>query len=61
MAKLATIASVKNFQLVPGDGDGNSKVVFQLGKVGANTFNLDFAAPFSPFVAFALAVSQFIG
>ena len=57
----ATIASVKNFQLVPGDGDGNSKVVFQLGKVGANTFNLDFAAPFSPFVAFALAVSQFIG
>ena len=57
----ATIASVKNFQLVPGDGDGNSKVVYQLGKVGSDTFNLDFAAPFSPFVAFALAVSQFIG
>lgn len=54
----ATVASVKNCQLVV---DGCKDVVFQLGKIGADKFNLDFAAPFTPLVAFALAVSQFIG
>jgi tubby-related protein 1 len=53
----ATVASVKNFQLVPGINDDT--VVFQLGKVGDHDFNLDFAPPFTPFSAFALAVSQF--
>ena len=53
----ATVASVKNFQLVPGLADDT--VVYQLGKVGDHEFNLDFAPPFTPFSAFALAVSQF--
>ena len=53
----ATVASVKNFQLVPGLSDDT--VVFQLGKIGDHDFNLDFAPPFTPFSAFALAVSQF--
>jgi len=53
----ATVASVKNFQLVPGLADDT--VVYQLGKVGDHEFNLDFAPPFTPFSALALAVSQF--
>lgn len=53
----ATIASVKNCQLVE---DGGKKVALQLGKVDSDRFNLDFTAPFSPLLAFALAVSQFM-
>lgn len=53
----ASIASVKNCQLVV---DGQKKVALQLGKVDSDRFNLDFAAPFSPLLAFALAVSQFM-
>jgi hypothetical protein len=53
----ASIASVKNLQL----NDEKNRLCFQLGKVGLDNFNLDFAEPLTPFVAFALAVSQFIG
>ena len=41
-AARATVASVKNFQLVPGLSDDT--VVFQLGKIGDHDFNLDRAA-----------------
>ncbi|KAJ1449089.1 P-loop containing nucleoside triphosphate hydrolase protein [Pelagophyceae sp. CCMP2097] len=53
------VASVKNFQLVVASGDGNygDDVVLQFCKVGANKFNLDYRAPFTPLTAFALAVS----
>ena len=47
---------MKNFQLVPGLSDDT--VAFQLGKIGDHDFNLDFAPPFTPFSAFALAVSR---
>mmetsp|Transcript_42701 Transcript_42701/g.123430 ORF Transcript_42701/g.123430 Transcript_42701/m.123430 type:complete len:263 (+) Transcript_42701:659-1447(+) len=55
--KRVTEASVKNFQLVhPND----PKVVFlQFGRVGKETFNLDFRHPISPFQAFAMCLSSF--
>ena len=57
----ATVASVKNFQLVPGCGENSTeRVCYQLGKVGQDSFNLDFAAPFTPFTALGLALSQFV-
>eukprot|EP00746_Dinoflagellata_sp_MGD_P082825 gnl/MRDRNA2_/MRDRNA2_32913_c0_seq1.p1 gnl/MRDRNA2_/MRDRNA2_32913_c0~~gnl/MRDRNA2_/MRDRNA2_32913_c0_seq1.p1 ORF type:complete len:363 (+),score=54.58 gnl/MRDRNA2_/MRDRNA2_32913_c0_seq1:40-1128(+) len=52
-----TVASVKNFQLCPlADHD---VVTLQCGKIGRDTFTLDFRHPFSPFQAFALALSAF--
>ena len=54
------IASVKNFQLVVTTANhnfGGGDVVLQFCKVGTNRFNLDYAAPFTPLTAFALAVS----
>ena len=55
------IASVKNFQLNvaadPGRRAGQAAIVLQFAKVSANRFHLDFAAPFTPTTAFALAVS----
>ena len=54
----ATVPSVKNCQLV-SDHDPNG-IALQLGKVATNTFNLDFATPFTPFTAFAIAICQFL-
>jgi len=55
--KRVTEASVKNFQLVHPE---DPKVVFlQFGRVGKETFNLDFRHPISPFQAFAMCLSSF--
>ncbi|KAJ8600185.1 hypothetical protein CTAYLR_001965 [Chrysophaeum taylorii] len=51
------VASVKNFQLVAVGSQGRDDPVLQFCKVSANRFHLDFAPPFSPLGAFALAVS----
>merc|ERR1711939_836292 len=55
------VASVKNFQLQaaadPGRRSKKADIVLQFAKVSANRFHLDFAAPFTPTTAFALAVS----
>jgi len=53
------VASVKNFQLCRVHAKANKKdeTVLQFCKVSANRFNLDFAPPFTPLSAFALAVS----
>ena len=52
-----SLPSVKNFQLVaPG---ATNDVVCQFGKVGEDTFHLDFKRPVTAFQAFALALSQF--
>ena len=52
-----SLPSVKNFQLVaPGAADD---VVCQFGKVGDDTFHLDFKRPVTAFQAFSLALSQF--
>lgn len=56
----AKISSVKNCQIVENNRVATSPVLLQIGKVGADRFNLDFRAPFSPKLAFALAISQFI-
>jgi tubby-related protein 1 len=53
----ATLASVKNMQLVPHDDPNN--LVFQMGKVSDTRFNLDFKAPLSPVQAFAIALTVF--
>lgn len=50
-------ASVKNFQLI--DDRDESKVYLQFGRVTDHSFNMDFQWPFSPFQAFALALSSF--
>lgn len=58
-----TIASVKNFQLVmtmdqnqPGGGE---PVVLQFGKVGEDTFTMDYKQPLSAFQAFAICLTSF--
>ncbi|XP_057782416.1 tubby-like F-box protein 3 [Salvia miltiorrhiza] len=51
-----TVASVKNFQLVAGDGED---VILQFGKVGKDTFTMDYQYPLSAFQAFALCLSSF--
>eukprot|EP00249_Psilotum_nudum_P021209 c28021_g1_i1 orf=432-1700(-) len=64
-----TVASVKNFQLVAAvepestqqgvpqsDAD---KVVLQFGKVGKDTFTMDYRYPLSAFQAFAICLSSF--
>eukprot|EP00962_Isochrysis_galbana_P024071 scaffold7356_cov88-Isochrysis_galbana.AAC.3 len=53
----ATLASVKNVQLVPHDDPAN--LIFQMGKVSDTRFNLDFKAPLSPIQAFAIALTVF--
>jgi len=52
-----TMASVKNFQLV--DADNPELLYLQFGRVGKDTFNLDFQHPLSPFQAFTLCLSCF--
>lgn len=48
--------SVRNFQLVRSDcGDD---MIMQFGRDSADTFNLDFCTPMSPFQAFAIAISK---
>lgn len=61
-----TVASVKNFQLVadlqpsqlasPSEYD---KVLLQFGKVGKDTFTMDYQYPLSAFQAFAVCLSSF--
>lgn len=55
--KRVTEASVKNFQLV--DMTNPDLVYLQFGRVGKETFNLDFRYPLSPFQAFTLCLSCF--
>ncbi|XP_051152062.1 tubby-like F-box protein 7 [Andrographis paniculata] len=59
-----TVASVKNFQLVAaaadqgGKGDGDT-MLLQFGKVGDDTFTMDYRHPLSPFQAFAICLTSF--
>lgn len=50
-------ASKKNFQLLPEGGGG--EVVLLFGKVSKNRFSLDFAPPFAPATALAVALTTF--
>lgn len=52
-----TMASVKNFQMVPNDDQEN--VVLQFGRVAQDMFTMDFAWPLSPLQAFAVTLSSF--
>ncbi len=52
-----TMPSVKNFQLVSPDDKNN--ILCQFGKIGDDTFHLDFKRPITAFQAFAFALSQF--
>ena len=52
-----TVASVKNFQLVPPTNINN--IVCQFGKIGAEHFHLDYKSPLNAIQAFALALCQF--
>ncbi|XP_022931444.1 tubby-like F-box protein 7 isoform X1 [Cucurbita moschata] len=62
-----TVASVKNFQLVasidhsqPGGGKGDEEtVLLQFGKVGDDTFTMDYRQPLSAFQAFAICLTSF--
>ncbi|KAG7957066.1 hypothetical protein I3843_11G155800 [Carya illinoinensis] len=61
-----TVASVKNFQLVAiadqsqlgGKGDEDA-VLLQFGKVGDDTFTMDYRQPLSAFQAFAICLTSF--
>ncbi|CAA0808718.1 Tubby-like F-box protein 7 [Striga hermonthica] len=61
-----TVASVKNFQLVAtvdqsqpnGIGDEDT-VRLQFGKVGDDTFTMDYSEPLSAFLAFAICLTSF--
>ncbi|KAG6502847.1 tubby-like F-box protein 1 [Zingiber officinale] len=61
-----TVASVKNFQLVAtedasqpsGIGDEET-VLLQFGKVGDDTFTMDYRQPLSAFQAFAICLTSF--
>lgn len=50
-------ASVKNFQLI--DDKDENKIYLQFGRVGDQMFNLDFQWPFSPLLAFSIALTSF--
>ncbi|KAE9458031.1 hypothetical protein C3L33_10059, partial [Rhododendron williamsianum] len=61
-----TVASVKNFQLVatldqsqPGGKGDEETVLLQFGKVGDDTFTMDFRQPLSAFQAFAICLTSF--
>ncbi|CAO2833323.1 unnamed protein product [Amaranthus hypochondriacus] len=61
-----TFASVKNFQLIATvdqsqpDGKGDEEVVLlQFGKVGDDTFTMDYRQPLSAFQAFAICLTSF--
>lgn len=61
-----TVASVKNFQLLlaADQPSGNvssaegKKVILQFGKIGADTFTMDYQYPLSAFQAFAICLSS---
>mmetsp|Transcript_51877 Transcript_51877/g.120665 ORF Transcript_51877/g.120665 Transcript_51877/m.120665 type:complete len:145 (+) Transcript_51877:2-436(+) len=55
--KRVTQASVKNFQLTTSEDPDT--VYLQFGRVGKDTFSMDFRYPFSPFQAFAICLSSF--
>ncbi|KAL6529655.1 Tubby-like F-box protein 7 [Orobanche gracilis] len=61
-----TVASVKNFQMVATidqskpDGKGDEEtVLLQFGKVGDDTFTMDYRQPLSAFQAFAICLTSF--
>ncbi|XP_022717286.1 tubby-like F-box protein 7 [Durio zibethinus] len=61
-----TVASVKNFQLVatmdqsqPGGKGDEERVLLQFGKVGDDTFTMDYRQPLSAFLAFAICLTSF--
>lgn len=61
-----TVASVKNFQLVatvdqsqPGGKGDEETVLLQFGKVGDDTFTMDYREPLSAFQAFAICLTSF--
>ncbi|KAL5564543.1 hypothetical protein UlMin_027707 [Ulmus minor] len=61
-----TVASVKNFQLVatmdqsqPGGKGDEELVLLQFGKVGDDTFTMDYRQPLSAFQAFAICLTSF--
>eukprot|EP00249_Psilotum_nudum_P019681 c27368_g1_i3 orf=474-1727(+) len=60
-----TVASVKNFQLVPAVEPSQrvstdlEKVILQFGKIGKDTFTMDYRFPLSAFQAFAICLSSF--
>ncbi|KAL8129814.1 hypothetical protein V2J09_018969, partial [Rumex salicifolius] len=61
-----TVASVKNFQLVatldesqPGGKGDEETVILQFGKVGDDTFSMDYRQPLSAFHAFAICLTSF--
>mmetsp|Transcript_30530 Transcript_30530/g.58792 ORF Transcript_30530/g.58792 Transcript_30530/m.58792 type:complete len:481 (+) Transcript_30530:314-1756(+) len=58
-----TAPSVKNFQLVTcnANGDAGSRVVLQFGKCGDDSFVLDFCHPLTPFQAFGICLSSVDG
>ena len=63
-----TVASVKNFQLIAdgqataaqaGASSEHDKIILQFGKVGKDTFTMDYRYPLSAFQAFAICLSSF--
>ncbi|XP_010535040.1 PREDICTED: tubby-like F-box protein 7 [Tarenaya hassleriana] len=55
-----TVASVKNFQLSQPSGKGDEEtVLLQFGKVGDDTFTVDYRQPLSAFQAFAICLTSF--
>ncbi|KAF3511251.1 hypothetical protein F2Q69_00010055 [Brassica cretica] len=61
-----TVASVKNFQLAatvdqsqPGGKGDEETVLLQFGKVGDDTFTMDYRQPLSAFQAFAICLASF--
>ncbi|KAG2314413.1 hypothetical protein Bca4012_065088 [Brassica carinata] len=61
-----TVASVKNFQLMAEAGkdmniqeEEQERVILQFGKIGKDTFTMDYRYPISAFQAFAICLSSF--
>jgi len=54
-----TQASIRNFQAVRAENEND--VVIQFGKVGDNSYTMDFASPVSAFQAFAVSLTAFEG
>lgn len=59
-----TVASVKNFQLVPSDESAPTNhelddATLQFGKIGKDMFSMDYRYPLSAFQAFAICLSSF--
>ncbi|XP_055092503.1 tubby-related protein 2 isoform X2 [Symphalangus syndactylus] len=52
-----TRTSVKNFQIM--DPNHQEHLVLQFGRVGPDTFTMDFCFPFSPLQAFGICLSSF--